>query len=340
MIISFTDLQQDTVPRKIVIIQDSTRINPVSDSVVLPIQPKDTIKHKTTTISRITFPDLTDTTSVSTRNSIADVTFYNSDNFIFKIKQGPFMQFPFNNIEKVKERRTEERASLIKQLKSGDELPSNTYHPDWMIIIILFSAFLFSFVKTTTISLSGGFARFFLFMGTNDPIFHDKKDLFHWQSTVLNFISFLILGLFGYSAASYFNFIPAGSRGITVWLIVLGIICGAVTLRHFTCIIAGKVSGEKEAFREYLLGIYQSYRLGALVLFGIIILMSYTRIFPVRGLLITGIVFVALIYLLRVFRLFIIFLNKKLSIFYLILYLCALEILPVLIIIKYFTGTV
>jgi hypothetical protein len=45
-------------------------------------------------------------------------------------------------------------------------------------------------------------------------------------------------------------------------------------------------------------------------------------------------------YLIRVIRLIIIFLNRNISIFYLILYLCALEILPVLIVIKYFTGLV
>ena len=47
-----------------------------------------------------------------------------------------------------------------------------------------------------------------------------------------------------------------------------------------------------------------------------------------------------LMYSIRVIRLLIIFLNRNISIFYLILYLCALEILPVLIVVKYFTGLV
>ena len=80
--------------------------------------------------------------------------------------------------------------------------------------------------------------------------------------------------------------------------------------------------------------------LAAFFLFLFIILMSYTEILPVKVFILSGIFILAIIYLIRVVRLFIIFLNRNISIFYLILYLCALEILPVLIIVKYFTGLV
>jgi len=40
----------------------------------------------------------------------------------------------------------------------------------------------------------------------------------------------------------------------------------------------------------------------------------------------------------RIIKLFSIFLNRNISILYLILYLCALELLPVVVLIKYFAG--
>jgi hypothetical protein len=104
------------------------------------------------------------------------------------------------------------------------------------------------------------FEKFFLFRGINDPGSRDKGGLFQWQSTILNLSSFLITGLFGYLAASYFDFIPAGFRGFIIWLIALGIISLAITLRHLVCVITGAASGQREIFRQYLLGIYQSYR--------------------------------------------------------------------------------
>jgi hypothetical protein len=340
MIISSSDLQQDTVPRKIVINQDTTRINHDSVLNIISSQPKDSVRHKFTTVHQNIPVDYSDTTSVCTRNSIADPTFYDFNSFIFRIGFGSYKQFPFIFTEKVRKQQTEEKAFLIKHLKPGNDLPTYPLHTDWMILIILVAVFLNSLVKRTSGSLSPGFARFFLFRGINDPVSRDTGGLFHWQSTILNLISFLIIGLFGYSAASYYNFIPTGFKGITIWLIALGIVSSAITLRHITCVITGATSGEQEVFKKYLLGIYQSYRFGALFLFFIIILMSYTRILPIRDFIITGIIVVGLMYMIRVIRLVIIFLNRSISIFYLILYLCALEILPVLIIVKYFTGLV
>ena len=341
MIISCTDLQQDTVPRKTVSNQSSTFLNHDSVSDVISTHPKDSIKHRSIiTVHQNILIDNTDTTSVCRRNSIADVTFYDFNNFILRIGYGSYKQFPLVFTEKVKQQQIEEKTLLIKHLKPGEDLPPHPFHADWMILIIIVAASLFSLVRKTSGTVSSGFARFFMFRGINDPVSRDSGGLFHWQSTILNLISFIVIGLFCYSAASYYDFIPTGFKGITIWLIALGIISAAVTLRHITCVITGITSGQQEVFMKYLLGIYHSYRVGAFFLFIIVILLSYTRILPVKDFIISGLIVLGLIYLIRVIRLLIIFLNKNISIFYLILYLCALEILPVLIIVKYFTGLV
>jgi Domain of unknown function (DUF4271) len=340
MIISTSGLQQDTVLHKNATRHDSVQVNSDSTSRVLSFQPKDSVKHKSITFIPNQPVVYADTSSVCLRNSIADVTFYDYNNFVFRIGFGTYKQFPYIFIDKVRQQKAEEKTTLINHLKPGDDLPSHPLHADWIILLIIVAATLFSLIRKAKGTLSPGLAKFFLFRGINDPVSRDFGGLFHWHSTILNLISFIIIGLFGYTAVSYFNLIPAGFKGIITWLIALGVICLAVTLRHITCIVTGFTSGEREVFSKYLLGIYQSYRVGAFFLFMIIILISYTRILPVRDLIISGIIVAAVIYLIRVLRLMIIFLNKNISIFYLILYLCALEILPVLIIVKYFTGLV
>jgi Domain of unknown function (DUF4271) len=340
MIIPSSDIQQDTTTHRIVAYQDSARIRNDSVSHLVSGQPKDSVKHKSITFHQTTLPDYSDTTTVCPRNSIADPTFYDFNNFILRLGFGTYKQFPFIFTEKVRQQEREEKALLIKQLKPGNDIPPQPLHADWMILIIIVVVFLYSLVKDVSRNLSPGFSRFFLFRGVNDPVSRDSGGLFHWQSTILNLISFLVIGLFGYSAASFYNLIPIGFKGIILWLIAFGVISVAITLRHIACVITGVTSGEQEAFTKYLLGIYQSYRFGALFLFVIVILISYTRILPVRNLMITGIFILGLMYLIRVIRLLIIFLNRNISIFYLILYLCALEILPVLIVVKYFTGLV
>jgi hypothetical protein len=340
MIISCPDSQQDTIPRKSVTNQDLTLVKNVPGNTGISVQSKDSSHPVAAIFSQSMLPDAGDTTSLCTRNIIADVTYYDFNNFIRRLGYGHTAEFPFVFIDKTNEFRMEEHAILLKQLKPGKELPPRPLHTDWMIIIIFVSAFLFSVVRSSSRRMLNYFERVFIFKGANDTTTRDLTGLFHWQSTILNLISFIIIALFGYMATTYYNVIPAGSRGILVWLIAVGIISVAVTLRHTVCYIIGAVSGQRELFMEYLLGIYHSYRFGAAFLFLFIIMMSYTEILPAKDYILSGIIIVMLIYLIRVIRLLIIFLNRGVSIFYLILYLCALEILPVLIIVKYFTGLV
>jgi hypothetical protein len=340
MIISYSDTQQDTVQGRNIVLKDSIGFKSDSDSINKILHSKDSVTLKSASAPKTAGLDFTDTTSVYGRNIIADITFYDSNNVVTKKELQSSNRFPFLFTQKNKQMQIEARATLIKRLKSGQELPTQPLHDDWIIGIILIAAFLYSLIRTTSKSMLPGVTRFFLLRGINDPPSRDTGGLFYWQSTILNLISFLIIGLFAYSAASYNDFIPSGISGIIFWLISLGIIISAVTLRHIVCVITGRASGEKEVFMEYLLGVYQSYRFSALFLFVLIILMFYTVLFPARVYFISGIIVLGIMYLIRVTRLMIIFLNRNISIFYLILYLCALEILPVLISVKYFTGLV
>jgi len=279
-----------------------------------------------------------DTTPVSFRNNISDVTFYDPNNIVTKIDLETCNGFPFLFMSKNKEINAETKKSIIKHLKTGEELPPQPLPNDWVIGIILLIASLFAVIRITSGSFYSGVARFFLIRGTTDPDSRNITGLFHWQSTILNLISFFAIALFCQSAASINKIIPSGISGIVFWLITLAIIIVAVTLRHFVCVITGNISGEREAMYDYLTGIYQSYRFAALFLFVIVVLMNYTEVFPASHYIIPGIIAFGVMYLIRLLRLFIIFINRNLSIFYLILYICALEFMPVLLLAKYFTG--
>jgi hypothetical protein len=339
MIRSFPDNQQDTTQHKVVVTHDSGRVIADTGRAVF-LRPADTTRHRSSFIRQAVIPENTDTTSVCSRNSIADVTFYDFHNFITRLGYGYYKQFPFVFIEKNKQQQAADQTVLINSLKPGIELPAQPLHTDWMIVVIIVAAFLFSLVRQSGGNISAGFSRFFLFRGINESKSRESSALFHWQSTVLNLVAFLILGLFGYSVVAYYELIPEGFKGVVIWLIIMGIISTAVTLRHITCLLTGVASDTTDVFREYLLSIYQSYRFSAIFLGIIIILISYTRILEPGNLIIAGIVIAGIVYFIRVIRLFVIFINRSISILYLILYLCALEILPVLIIAKYFTGLV
>jgi len=227
---------------------------------------------------------------------------------------------------------------LMSELKDGKEIPSRPFHADWIIFIVLIAGFFYASIRTFSRKLFPGVIRFFLFRGVGGPESRDTSELFHWQSTIINLISFLNIALFIYCVVYYYNALPATIDGILSWMIAVGMVIIAMTLRHICCLITGIISGGKEVFDEYIMTIYQSYRYLAIIYFVLVILLSYTRIFSPGTLILTGYISFAVLYLMRTIRLYLIFLKRKVSVLYLILYLCALEILPVAVLVRYFTG--
>ncbi|MBN2402729.1 MAG: DUF4271 domain-containing protein [Spirochaetes bacterium] len=279
-----------------------------------------------------------DTTAVSIRNSISDVTFYDTTNIVTRIRSDHTDQFPFLFIEKNRIMEKKATEMIMGHLKNGKEIPPTLFHEDWITIIIVVSAFLYAGISAFPERLVNGIRGFFLFRSSGENSTGDTGGIFHWQSTLFNLVSLLNTSLFIYCCFAWYNLSLPGIRGIIFWLLIFLTIVAALIIRHLTCFLTGKISGERAAFNEYTNTIYQFNRLLAFILFIITILISYTRFLPVKSLFLTGFIISAGLYTMRIIKLFYIFLNRNISILYLILYLCALELLPVVVLIKYFAG--
>jgi len=339
MITSGKYSQQDTLKVK-ALLKDTIRVKTDSLHRAGSGIKTDSLRSVRKAIQPSPLPVFADTISVCSRNPVTDITFYDSTNFVRQIIPASVNRFPYEFTSINREKEQKAKSILVRQLKSGDNIPENPLHGDWIILVILISAFLFSLVRSVSKSFIPDVTRFFLFRGINDPSSRNIGGLFLWQSTILNLISFGIIALFCSLLAAFYGIIPSGVSVLSAWLISLGIIISAVTVRHIICLITGNISDSREIFREYLVGVYQSYRYGSLILFIVIILISYTVLGSVKSLFFIGLFSLSVMYLIRVIRLFVIFINRNISIFYLILYLCALEILPVVISVKFFTGLV
>ncbi|MBI5009909.1 MAG: DUF4271 domain-containing protein [Bacteroidia bacterium] len=348
---------QDTVSTRIINYQDTLKsgkdtlsTSPDTGSISSGNNQHDTVRFNISRQPALTSPEkisapvsttqiiANDTSTVCKRNPVADVTFYNPD-FVLREADPVFLsrfpyQFTGNNIRIRKER----KESIEKHLKDGIVLPRMPFHQDWVIGILLLSIMLFTVVQGVSKNFLTGTTRFFLFRGTTEEGSRDLIGMFQWQSTLLNLSSFMIISVYACFTALYYDVIPQGFQNFVVWSIILGFIIVSVTLRHIVCIITGIMSDQRSLFHDYLHTVYQSYRFGAIFLFILVIMMSYTELLADKSYFIIGPAVLLMLYLIRIFRLFLIFINRNISIFYLILYLCALEFLPVLITIKYFSG--
>jgi hypothetical protein len=281
-----------------------------------------------------------DTTSTCVRNRIADITFSDSSGIIYQIDGSHLQDFPYLFTEINRKISEEIRADLVKHLRSGNDLPSDPFHNDWILPVILFSVFIYGTIKGESAKFFRAILKFISLRGINETTSRDIGSFFQWQSTLFNLASFINISLFGFIISVWYDIFPFDISSVVYWLILFFLIISAFTFRHLICTATGNMSGEKEVFREYLLGVYQAYRLAGLLMLILTTLILYTSFMPVNTLIYIGFSLIALIYLIRVIHLFLIFINRHVSIFYLILYLCALEILPVVILVKYVTGLV
>jgi hypothetical protein len=261
------------------------------------------------------------------------LSYFDPSKVVLQINSDSLERFPVNMITANRQHSHESLERLLGHLEEGELLILGT-SMDWLLIIVLLSAFTY------------GVLRFFL----GERIFgnitvasghrflepaQDMSVLFHWNTIILHFISYLNLAIFTYCAFSYYNLIPDKVSG-PFFILIATIFWGLAVLgRHIICSVTGHISGYKKLFNDYILSVYATYRIVALVLFVISILMLYTSILPTKALMFIALVIVVILFFFRFLGLFTAFVKSDVSIFYLILYLCALEILPVAVVVKY-----
>jgi hypothetical protein len=281
-----------------------------------------------------------DTVSVCPKSPITGITFYDPYNIAMNIDKRITDRFPFVFTSSVRDFREEKTAMLVQKLRPGENIQANPFHIEWIIPLIFISALILGIIRTIGGNFFRSMARFISFQGINDSGSRESADLYQLPATLLNLGSFISISLFAYMLTIRYGIIFPRLGGFLTWAIGFGIIIVAMTIRHVTCIITGNISDQPEAFSGYLKSIYEAYRIAGIFLLIIVILVVYTSVIPEKVLFNAGIFGVVLLYIIRVTRLLLIFIKRHISLFYYILYLCALEILPVVVLVKYLTGLV
>ena len=117
-----------------IVLQDSVSQNPDTSVQKLPV-PSDSVRvvdsplpEKVIELPEKSIPEPVDTTSLCIRNSISDVTFYDSSNLVTRIDQKLTDMFPIVFIERNRFRERETMETLLINLKNGKEIPQRLFH--------------------------------------------------------------------------------------------------------------------------------------------------------------------------------------------------------------------
>jgi len=203
--------------------------------------------------------------------------------------------------------------------------------PDWTTWIILFLFLLLAFIRSSSeIYLSQIFQSAFNKKAAN-RLFNEKVNTLFHTSFLLDLFYVMVTGLFIYQAVNHFSEFSSDEAIIYCGLIFLAF-SFYVLIKFAAYRICGAIFDTASETSEYIFHAKTGNRIIGLILFPIVLFLflldgKYTEI-----LLYFGIVLTLILSIIKILRGMIIIAQKVFPVYYMILYLCTLEILPLLIV--------
>ncbi len=213
-----------------------------------------------------------------------------------------------------------------------------THPPTWYFIYLFLLAGFFAWIRmyygnilVQTLQASVNFQ-------VATRMFNDNSLLQNQLDRILYLFYFFNMGFLLYYVELRLEYIPYNFHGGWLFLFNLGLLAGIFLGRLILLNLAGILFNQLGLLREYLYNIFIFNRLTGVVLLPLMCLLVYTR-----GMLQEFIFWITLavvlgIFLMRLLRGVVFSYRKEVLIFYMFLYLCALEIAPLVLLYRWLEG--
>ncbi len=256
---------------------------------------------------------------------------------------------PRDTVDSVKAEREESKTPVLlegenKQTKTTREIKPIEktkashdgifYSNDWVIGMVIITFVLLIFVRLFYNKyLQGVFSSIFNYKRSH-RLYTNKNILTQQSFAILNLIFYLNIGLFLTEAADYFDLKLFDMHPAYLSLLISVLFLAAMVIKYVLTVIVGYIFNKKELFGEYLHNIFLFIKEAGLLLMPFVIVIPFIPHYLVGVIIkiaLGGILFLLFMLIIRGLQIII---YKNVSFFYLILYLCVLEILPILYVIK------
>jgi hypothetical protein len=218
----------------------------------------------------------------------------------------------------------------------GQPLPASPVSPDFSFILLsVLLLILTLLIVAGRKSIIRGFANL-RFKKQRSAVPPGTSEVLAWEPIFRNVFSIGSISLFAAISLLYTGLVSYDHvfGSVILTAIISGSFLAALLLRHLVCIIIASITGWKNAFREYMNVVYNGWFADAVFLFILNCVFLFSPLRNILAIIITGLSFTAILLIIRMLKLLVIFRDRHISNLYFILYLCALEILPVLIFLK------
>lgn len=216
----------------------------------------------------------------------------------------------------------------VPMFKAG----TNSY---WPGILLFFVFGLYVAVKVySPKKLMQVFASVFSLQAAKQLLREDYK--LNRRVSVFLSIGFVIISAFvAYIANNYFGLILKEKSSLYQYLFFAGVILIMYLVKYVVTYTLSFIIGEFDLGKEYFFNIFIFNQTAGVALFPIVLCILFSKL-STELFLYPGIVICAVFFFLRLFRGFVIStLEQNIGVLYIFLYLCSLEILPLLVLIKF-----
>jgi hypothetical protein len=212
------------------------------------------------------------------------------------------------------------------------------FHPAWLFLYLFFLLGFFAWVRM----YYGNIMSQTVQASTNFQVavrkFKDKSQLQNQLDNILYVIYFLSMAYFLFFLEEKRSFQPYGMKGGALYMFNLALLTGVFIGRLFLVNLLGSLFNQLALFREYLYHLFIYNKLMGILILPMLLFVVYTR-----GLLQVAVIWAALggigvVLIMRIIRGIAFSLKKDISIFYMFLYLCALEIVPLALLYRWLEG--
>jgi hypothetical protein len=217
-------------------------------------------------------------------------------------------------------------------------LPSNKENTDWIFFTLLISCGAFIWVKVFYRKIFEQIVQAFFNNRITNQIVRDENILIQKASVLLTIIFNLVFSLFLYKVSTFFEWNPdyLGS-GFNRFLVFALAVSFIYTIKLLTLKVIGNIFKIDKAIAVYIFNIFLINNLLGIALIPVLIFVSFSKLYTLDAIYL-GLGLTALSFFYRIVRGWLIGLTSSgFSLLYLFLYLCALEIAPLLVFYKLLT---
>jgi hypothetical protein len=205
---------------------------------------------------------------------------------------------------------------------------------DWITILLMVSILLLVWIRLINKKYLISVVKSIVSFQESITLYREKNSLMEKASFMVNLLFLSNISIFIIQLYLFYDIEIHGIENYMFYIILIGSFVGLYLFRSLTSSLIGFLFLQQNVFSEFFHNVNIYTKNIGLFLLPVVITLQFLSYDYLPFIVYTGIFVVGALYLLHIVRSFQIFIRKNVSISYMILYLCAFEFAPFLIIYK------